>query len=56
VQYAQNEDKRDLFINVAMVLACVGSHGTLNGTLWGHPRYSAAPQECQELQNGGTAA
>ena len=35
MEYAQNKDKRDLFINVALVLACVGSRGTLNRELVG---------------------
>jgi hypothetical protein len=42
-KYAQNKDKRDLFINVTMVFACVGSHGTLNRDLVGSPEVFRYP-------------
>ena len=43
VEHAQNKDTRDLFINVTMVFACVGSHGTLHGDLVGSPAVSPRP-------------
>jgi hypothetical protein len=43
VEYAQNENKKDLFINVTMVFACVGLHGTLNRDLVGSPKVFRRP-------------
>jgi len=33
VEYAQNKDKMDLIINVAILFACGGSHGSFNRDL-----------------------
>ncbi len=56
VRYAQKQDKMGFFINKTTVLPESGRMAHPMETLGGQPTYPAAPQGCQEVQNGKTAA
>jgi hypothetical protein len=56
VRYAQKQGKRSFFIKLTTVLRTFVPVGHPRDTILGQPRYLAAPQGCQEVQNGKTAA
>jgi len=56
VRYAQNKDKRDLFINMTALLPAFGPVGLPTETILGSAGDLSASQGCLNAQDGRTEA